>query len=296
MRPHHQQAEILRELTPTAVARALEEHLLAYAAFAVAARRLAEGASGDDQANHEEVHDEAELSWVSSPRPSASANHVLRTAWPAALGPQETRARVDAMLARFAARGVPCSWRVGPLSRPADLGQSLVACGLRLQETHTWYALDLLTLPGAGKTTAPGVRIAPVQDARTHEEWITTLAEDVFASGVVPEDERERTLASWHRQGFALPLCLTLARLDEEPVGTASIFLAGGVAGLSQVYTAPRARGRGIGTAITLAALEGARGLDYRVAVLTATPMGLPIYERLGFRPVATDRIYIWAP
>jgi GNAT superfamily N-acetyltransferase len=287
---HHEQAAKLQELTPAAVARALEEHLVAYATFAVEARR-----PRDNDEDHDEVHDGAELSWVSSPRLLASANRVLRTAWPAALGPQETRARVDAMLARFAARGVPCSWRVRPLSTPADLDVSLETCGLRLQETQTWYALDLLTLSSTAATPAPGVRIAPVQDARAHEAWIATLAADVFASGVVPEDERERTLASWRHQGFAPPLAHTLAWLGEEPVGTASIFVGGGVAQLYQVYTAPRARGRGVGTAMTVAALEGARALDYRVAVLTATPMGLPIYERVGFRPMVTDRIYTWA-
>jgi hypothetical protein len=60
----------------------------------------------------------------------------------------------------------------------------------------------------------------------------------------------------------------------------------GATIGVYTISTVPEARGRGYATAMTrLIAAEGARsGCD--VATLQASDMGLPIYERLGYRTV----------
>lgn len=87
-----------------------------------------------------------------------------------------------------------------------------------------------------------------------------------------------------------------VAVLAGEPVGCAAVFLGSAAAEVQHVVTVPEVRGRGIGTAMTIAALRtaAARGLD--TAVLTASPDGLRIYERLGFRPVGRISRYLWSP
>ena len=77
-------------------------------------------------------------------------------------------------------------------------------------------------------------------------------------------------------------------------MATATLFLAAGVAGVYFVLTVPQARRRGIGRAVTLAALREARDLGYRIGVLGASRMGLPLYRRLGFQEYCRIAVYEW--
>lgn len=74
--------------------------------------------------------------------------------------------------------------------------------------------------------------------------------------------------------------------LEGEPVAVSSLVMAAGLAGIYAVATLPAARRRGIGAAMTLHAMAEGKRRGARHAVLQATPMGLPVYERLGFAQV----------
>jgi len=87
-----------------------------------------------------------------------------------------------------------------------------------------------------------------------------------------------------------------LAQLDGEPVASAGLTLAAGVAGVFLVAAVEAARGRGIGTAITMAPLLAARDRGYAVGVLQANEMGYPIYARMGFTEQFRYRSFYWRP
>ena len=74
-----------------------------------------------------------------------------------------------------------------------------------------------------------------------------------------------------------------LAFLDDEPVATAAAHVAAGANQVEFVATLPKARGQGIGAAITWAASVTEPSLP---AVLCASDDGRPVYESLGYLPV----------
>jgi hypothetical protein len=73
------------------------------------------------------------------------------------------------------------------------------------------------------------------------------------------------------------------------PVATAAGHVAAGVNLVEFVATMPDARGRGYGEAVTWAATSADPTLP---AVLTASDLGRPVYERMGY--LAVSRWSLW--
>ena len=82
---------------------------------------------------------------------------------------------------------------------------------------------------------------------------------------------------------------------QREAVAITPVYLGAGVAGVYFVMTDPEMRRRGIGAAITHAALRDAAAVA-EYAVLGSSPPGRPVYERLGFREYCTINFYEWSP
>ncbi|MFP3393605.1 GNAT family N-acetyltransferase, partial [Brevibacillus sp. SIMBA_076] len=74
-----------------------------------------------------------------------------------------------------------------------------------------------------------------------------------------------------------------LAEVDGVAVGCAAAVVAGDAVAVEHIVTAASHRRQGIGTRLTVAALETGRRLGAATAVLTASPDGAAIYRRLGF-------------
>lgn len=86
--------------------------------------------------------------------------------------------------------------------------------------------------------------------------------------------------------GSAARVRLILGYAGPRPVAGSVLVATDGIAGVYWVATDLRQRRRGYGEAVTWAALAAGEELGARVGFLQASPLGRPVYERMGFRTV----------
>jgi hypothetical protein len=82
-----------------------------------------------------------------------------------------------------------------------------------------------------------------------------------------------------------------LARAEGRPAGIAMTIVSGGVAGIYWVGSIEEARGRGVGWAVTAAAVDAGFEMGAEVASLQASQMGEPLYRRMGFETIFSYRL-----
>jgi GNAT superfamily N-acetyltransferase len=59
------------------------------------------------------------------------------------------------------------------------------------------------------------------------------------------------------------------------------------------VGTLPDFRRRGLGSLVTRAVTNEAFRRGARIVALQASPQGLPVYERMGYRTITAERVWI---
>src|SRR3712207_6787044 len=92
-----------------------------------------------------------------------------------------------------------------------------------------------------------------------------------------------QTAADWRRFLALEPDGCFVAEHDGTPVGTTTTAVFGPVAWIGMVLVDAPARGRGVGTALVRHALAALDRRGVPTVRLDATPLGQPLYERLGF-------------
>ena len=131
----------------------------------------------------------------------------------------------------------------------------------------------------------PGLHVSRVDSEDDLAVWETTLGRG-FGEGV---KEARWVAEVYRRLGFADPWRHYLGRLDGEPVATTTIYLGAGAAGVYFVMTVPEMRRRGIGAAITYAALREAEAMA-EYGVLGSSPAGTVRVRRARVPRVLHDR------
>jgi hypothetical protein len=117
-------------------------------------------------------------------------------------------------------------------------------------------------------------------DAGMREVW--TVVDGVFTGGRVPEP-------SWDARVLGDDYRAWVGRVDGRAVTTATASVSDGFIGVYAVATLPEARGGGTGEAVSWAATLCRPDLP---ATLQASSMGQPVYERMGYRTIATFTLW----
>jgi GNAT superfamily N-acetyltransferase len=148
--------------------------------------------------------------------------------------------------------------------------------------------LDLWHIPimvrdacGNAPVAAAGLEIIEATDASTVREAAALIDESFEAQS---EPEAVLTLNCLDDD-----FRVWVGRVDGRAVTTATAYIADGFVGLYAVATTPDARGHGYGEAVTWDATLCRPELP---ATLQASPMGRPIYERMGYRTNAEFTVW----
>jgi GNAT superfamily N-acetyltransferase len=179
-------------------------------------------------------------------------------------------------------RGIPALWHTWPGITPVSVETALLARGHRFIEQEPVMmrsiASDLhfehdTTVEEASSVEAVSEGIS-VWLGRSPDARTASIVDALVQFPFGPHESRH----------------FLVHRLDGEAIACANVFVVDRVAAIENVVTSERHRGRGIGTAMTQAALAVAHRSGATRALLTASPDGERIYRSLGFSEVGTVR------
>lgn len=179
----------------------------------------------------------------------------------------------------YAQRGLPTLFRITPFIAPQDLEDALAARGYDAFETTLVQLRSLARLP---VTTG-------VADVKLE---VPSAARFVEAVGELQGATKEQSAAHLERLAQTpLTTRSMLAVVDGRPVGTGSVAVEDGLAGVYSLATAADMRGRGIGSCILGALLtwawEHAVGHAY-LQVDADNHRAISLYRKFGFEDAYT--------
>jgi len=227
------------------------------------------------------------LTWLMTDLPDYFMNLVVCTQLP----PEGADELIEGALAHFRSMSIKkFSWLAHEGVPSIGMYEALLAHSLTFRETFaTEMAVDLSSLT-EDLPTHPDLKIVPVADEYALRQWI-----HVASIGFRISEKFEKVWYDFFVDAIFNPEFRTyLALLDGKPVGTSQLFLSEGVAGIYNVTCSPEARGKGIGSAVTMAPLLDAREMGYRISILQASKQGYNVYRRLGFQDFGNLSLYLW--
>lgn len=233
------------------------------------------------------VYDEPHMLWFYSGLPFHLTNGIVNARFPE----EHLEEILDERLRQLAVKQVPMAWLIGPSTRPTDLGSRLQSHSWVLGDEAPGMAIELQNLDES-LSSPPSLTIHRIHDAQRLRAWLQVMT----VGSDIPEEGLTLLLEHVSRHGFTddPSIHFYLGLLENEPVATSLLYLGGGVAGIYNVTTLPEMRRQGIGSALTLAPLLQARTLGYHIGILQSSPMGLHLYQSLGFREYCTFKAYFW--
>ena len=200
---------------------------------------------------------------------------------------------IDAVVDRVAKyiveQGRPVLWRLSPTAVSNEVRAQLERHGLQPQGRQPAMLANLSDLAPPPQVDGLKIEIVEGRSGRYDWAWLTC---DAFELG---SDVREAMSAC----EAAIPETKFISQprytgyLDGRPVAVGALVMAADLAGVYAVATLPEARKRGIGTAMTLHAMAQGKMKGAKSAVLQATEMGRPVYERIGFSTVFEYEMYL---
>lgn len=213
--------------------------------------------------------------WVFMPTvPYPRFNHVSRI--------RIEEDQVDDLIASarafFKERAIPATaLMTTPATRPHDLAVQLYRRGF-LTETNPVMFWECAPLQPDRQR--PDLRVVRASREEAHIYW--DLLRQVFFAGASIGTLKE----GWRGVdiSFEIGAINYIAYLGDFPAGAGTLYIRGEMGGIYNMCTPPHYQRNGVASAIVQACMADAVSAGCRYVGLTPTPMGRPLYEKLGFR------------
>jgi len=237
-----------------------------------------------DESPRSQVEDTQEWVRIVTPDgPDLLLNNILR------FQPKEpvTTEIVERAIAPYRRYRLPFQWWLTPHGNPPGLTQKLRELGMYPWGNATAMALSLSDWEpptAVHQHQQVQVRNVSMEDNKGRQRALEVICQ-VFG---VPR----RSMAHW----CSLNPCfhIYLAEVENQPAAAMALLPQREMAGLYHVATLDNFRRRGIGARMIIQGLQEARARGATLAVLTATPQGQHLYERLGYQTCGV--IEQWMP
>ena len=182
---------------------------------------------------------------------------------------------------------------LGQHYKPENLQEKLEKAGAVKIANPLIMAAELEDLEGVNLPR--GLEIVEVTNREQLEQWTSV----VVPAHQIPENIAIHWTDMYESAGYGPNDSLNrhfIAVLHGEVVGATTLITASGIASVANVSTREDKRKNGIGSAMTIWPLKVAQDEGYKVACISASPDGQPVYERLGFKGLRNVAVYLSAP
>ena len=182
------------------------------------------------------------------------------------------------------ARGMPLTVFVREDLLDASVEDTVLGAGPERDE-EGGEPVMVIQPPAETPEPPPGVSVREAIDEATLEDHIQSTV-----AGGFPEDVTRQVFGPWWLEDPDIRMFT--AYVDGRPAGNSLAIRSGDVSGVYSVAVPEEFRRRGIGAAVTWAAVRAGRDWGCDLVALQSSPMGYGVYRRMGFEVLTQYAIY----
>ncbi|MGB0388014.1 MAG: GNAT family N-acetyltransferase [Ardenticatenaceae bacterium] len=216
-------------------------------------------------------------------------NLALGSHYPAGTSDELIEQEIESVKTFYAYQSVPWLWWIPPNATPADMPQRLMRHDLRCNLKRP---VMVAPLPAKCPPINPNVEVWPASTS-AHLEVASTIRRIGFG---FPDGQAnnyyEGMAHNWLNDGKGT---VYMAKVkDGPPAAIGSLITGAGLPGVYAMATLPEWRRHGLGSAILARILSDAAANGHHFIVLTASPLGYPLYAKFGFLHIFNYQLFGW--
>ena len=211
---------------------------------------------------------------------SGLPHYIANTVLMSDIEPEQLVDSIAEVVADYQALNVPGGWFIQTLPSNDSLRAELERAGFRKLFENPGMIADLSALE-LDEELPTEISVKMVENLSDLKDWSSVLTE-VFH---LPDELQGLFTDPFRIAGFGpeQKLRAYLAYFNGVPVATSSLYCDEGVGGIFCVSTLKSARGKGLGRAVTQAAMVDAHQLGLKFAILQSSEIAISVYKKLGF-------------